>query len=245
MAARQKKKLCVYCRSPKDLTRDHIPPRSFFPKPRPADLITVPCCVECHRGFTKDDEYLRNLLIFVDGNERHPAVEMLRDKGIRSLNYPNARGYTKSFFDHVNPGWVKYGNGMIAPGATITLDDDRIEDFLWRITVGLFWIENDKYLPDDYDVEVIGSYDPRYMNWTVQESVRRLLSEDAPVDIGDGVFQYWWSWAEQASPGETHRSDWLLRFYEGTTFLCRVARSQESMNPSPSRSFAYPNYFSN
>ncbi len=242
MAAKKKKrrKLCVYCRSPQDLTRDHIPPRSFFPKPRPKDLITVPCCSECHGEFTKDDEYLRNLLIFVDGNERHPAAVMLRDKGIRSLYDPNARGYTKSFFDHVSPGWVKYGNGMVAPGATITLEDARIEDFFIRMTVGLFWVENDKYLPDDYNVEVIGSYDPRYMNWAVQESVRRLLSEQAPVDIGNGVFQYWWSWAEHALPGETHGSDWLLRFYEGTTFLCRIVRSRQSQSPSSLRAFALP-----
>ena len=244
MTAKQKKKLCVYCRSPKDLTRDHIPPKSFFPQPRPQNLLTVPCCAECHRGFTQDDEYLRNLLIFVDGNEGHPAAELLRAKGFRSLDYSNARGYSKSFFKNVNPGWVRYANGMIAPGATITLDDQRIENVLGRMTVGLFWKENDKYLPPDYIVEVVGSYDPRYMNWPVQQSVRRLHSEVAPVNIGDGVFQYWWSWAEHAPPGEAHRSDWMLQFYEGTTFLCRVARHQESMNPSHEQPFALPGYLS-
>ena len=242
MAAKKKRKLCVYCQSQKDLTRDHIPPRSFFPKPRPTNLITVPCCIECHRGFTQDDEYLRNLLIFVDGNEGHPAAEALRSKGVRSLEDPNKRGYTKSFFNKVNPGWVRYGNGMIAPGAMITLDDERIEDVLCRMTVGLFWKKHDKYLPPDYSVDVVGSYDSRYMDWQIQQSVRRLQSEEEPVNIGEGVFQYWWSWAENASPEETHRSDWVLQFYEGTTFLCRVARSQESVNPSLPRPFALPGY---
>lgn len=242
MAAGQKKRLCVYCRSPKDPTRDHLPPRSFFPQPRPANLITVPCCLECHRGFTKDDEYLRNLLIFVDGNEGHPAAEMLRAKGIRSLNDSNARGYAKSFFNDVDEGWVRYANGMVAPGATITLDDQRIENVLCRMTVGLFWVENDKYLPPDYAVEVVGSYDPRYRNWQVQQTIRRLQSEETPVNIGGGVFQYWWSWAEHAPLGETHRSDWMLRFYEGTTFLCRVARPQGSLNPSPLSPFGLSSY---
>ena len=232
MAAKQKKKLCVYCRSSKDLTRDHIPPRSFFPQPRPTNLITVPCCAECHRDFTINDEYLRNLLIFADGNEDHPAARKLREKGFRSLDDPNKRGYTKSFFNNVNPGWVRYGNGMIAPGATITLDDERIEDVLCRMTVGLFWKEHDKYLPPDYTVEVFGSYDPRYNNWPVQQSVRRLLHDEDSVNIGNGVFQYRWSWDEQAPPEEAHQSDWLLRFYEGTTFLCRVARPQNKMSAS-------------
>ena len=242
MAARQKKKLCVYCRSPKDLTRDHIPPRSFFPQPRPKNLLTVPCCVECHRGFTQDDEYLRNLLIFSDGNEGHPAAAVLRAKGFRSLDDPNARGYAKSFFKNVNPGWVRYANGMIATGATMTLDDQRIEDVIERIVVGLFWKENDKHLPDDYAVDIVGSYDHKYWDVAIQHSIRKLQSEVAPVNIGAGVFQYWWSWAKHATPEETHRSDWMLQFYEGTTFLCRVARSQESMNPLPQRPFALPDY---
>lgn len=242
MATRQKKKLCAYCRSPKNLTRDHIPPKSFFPQPRPKNLITVPCCVECHRGFTQDDEYLRNLLNFADGNERHPAAKQLRSKGIRSLYDSNKRGYTKSFFNNVNPGWVRYANGMIAPGATMTLDDKRIEDVIERIVVGLFWKETNIYLPPDYTVEVIGSYDPRYRDWGVQQSVRWLQDQDDIANIGEGVFQYWWSWAMNAPPEGTHNSDWMLQFYEGTTFLCRVARFQESMNPSHEQPFVLPGY---
>ena len=74
-----------------------------------------------------------------------------------------------------------------------------IEDVIERIVVGLFWKENDKYLPDDYAIEIVGSYDHRNWDWPVQQSVRRLQSEEEPVNIGEGVFQYWWSWAEQAS----------------------------------------------
>lgn len=110
------------------------------------------------------------------------------------------------------------------------------------MTVGLFWKEQDKYLPPDYTVEVVGSYDIRYNNWSVQQSVRRLQSEEEPVNIGNGVFQYWWSWSENAPPEETHSSDWLLQFYEGTTFLCSVAKSRESMNPASERAFALPGY---
>ena len=110
------------------------------------------------------------------------------------------------------------------------------------MTVGLFWKEHNKYLPPDYTVEVVGSYDPRYSGWLVQQSIRKLQNEEEPVNIGDGVFQYWWSWTEHAPPGETHRSDWVLKFYEGTTFLCRVARSQESLNPSAQRLFELSHY---
>ena len=244
MAAKQSGKLCVYCRSPKDLTRDHIPPSSFFPKPRPTDLITVLCCRECHEEFTENDAYLRNYLIFSPQCRGHVAARQLQESGLRSLQDPNAGEFSNPLFNTRNQSWP--GNLVSSlpfdHGTTVAPDDERIEDVIERIIVGLFWIENDKYLPPDYTVEVVGSYDSRYMNWPVQQSVRRLQSEEEPVNIGDGVFKYWWSWAEHAPPKEAHRSDWMLQFYEGTTFLCRIARSQESMNPSPQRPFALPNY---
>ena len=238
MAAKQKRELCVYCRSPEDLTRDHIPPKSFFPKPRPNNLITVPCCRTCHKEFTENDEYLRNYLIFSPQCRGHAAARQLQKNGLLSLQDPNAGGYSDPPFTTGSQYLPSRLASSLAPdyGTTVARDDERIEDVIERIVVGLFLIEHHKYLPDDYTVEVVGSCDPRYMNWQVQQSIRKLQSEVAPVNIGEGVFQYWWSWAEEAPPEEPHRSDWLLRFYEGMTFLCKVARSQESVNPSKSAS---------
>ena len=224
-----------------------FPLRAFFLNQGPKIFITVPCCRKCHEEFTQNDEYFRNYLIFSPQCRGHVAARQLQENGLRSLQDPNAGEFSNPLFNTGNQYWPSSLASSLAPvyGTTVAHDDERIGDVIERIVVGLFWIENDKYLPPDYAVEVVGSYDLRYMTWPVQQSIHRLQSEEEPVNIGEGVFQYWWSWAEKAPPGETHRSDWLLRFYEGTTFLCRVARSQESMNPSPQRPFAYPNYFSN
>ena len=244
MATTQKKRLCVYCHSPKDLTRDHIPPKSFFPAPRPSDLITVPCCSECNGESTENDEYLRNYLIFSSQCRGHWAARQLHESGLRSLEDPNAGELSDPLFNTGNQSWP---GDLVRSlpfdyGVTVAPDHERIEDVIERIVVGLFWKENDKYLPPDYTVDTVGSYDPTYINWPVQESIRRLQSEEEPVNIGDGVFQYWWSWTEHAPPGETHTSDWVLEFYEGTIFLCRVARSQESLNPSTQRLFELSHY---
>ena len=244
MATGQKKKLCVYCHSPKDLNRDHIPPKSFFPAPRPTDLITVLCCRECHEKYTENDEYLRNYLIFSSHCRGHWAARQLHDSGLRSLEDPNAGEFSSPYLNITNQYRPNSLVGTIASsyGATVAQDNERIEDVIERIVVGLFWKENDKYLPLDYTVDIVGSYDLNYINWPVQESIRRLQSGEESVNIGDGVFQYWWSRAEDAPPEETHCSDWLLQFYEGTTFLCRVARFQESMNPSHEQQFAFPDF---
>ena len=242
MAARKKRNKCVYCHSPQDLTRDHIPPRSFFPQPRPTNLITVPCCRECHSKFTENDEYFRNYLIFSPQCSGHDAAKRLQESGMRSLQDPNAGEFSNPLFNARNHYFQRNWTSPLSPvyGAPVSLDDERIGDVVERIVVGLFWIENNKYLPFDYEVEVVGSYDHKYLDWPAQQSVHRLQSEEEPVNIGKGVFQYWWSWTEQAPPREPHTSDWMLRFYEGVTFLCRVARSQASSAPSPQEPAAVP-----
>lgn len=244
MAAKKKEKRCVYCHSPEDLSRDHIPPRSLFPKPRPTNLLTVPCCRSCHEKLTEKDEYFRNFLIFSPQCRGHDAARQLLKSGLRSLQDPNAGELSSPLLHFRNWRWS--GNLLSSLpfdyGASVAPDDERIEAVIERIIVGLFWKETDKYLPFDYSVDVVGSYDSTYMEWQVQQSVRRLQNEEEPADIGEGVFQYWWSWAEPTQPEEAHRSDWMLQFYEGATFLCRVARHQESMNPSPQRLFAQPGY---
>src|SRR6266404_1118580 len=50
---------CYLCRSTQNLTRDHLPPKNLFPEPRPTNLITVPCCETCNKGFSNLDEQFR------------------------------------------------------------------------------------------------------------------------------------------------------------------------------------------
>ena len=204
----------------------------------------MPCCRNCHEEFTENDAYLRNYLIFSPQCRGHVAARQLHESGLRSLQDPNAGELSNPFFNTRNQSWSAnlVSSLPFDHSATVAPDDERIEDVIERIIVGLFWIENDKHLPDDYALDIVGSYDRKFGDLSIQHSIRKLQREAAPVNIGDGVFQYWWSWAEHAPPEETHRSDWMLKFYEGTTFLCRVSRSQESVNPSSQRLFDFPHY---
>jgi hypothetical protein len=40
-------------------TVDHVPPEGLFPKPRPGNLIEVPCCFVCNNKHSGFDERLR------------------------------------------------------------------------------------------------------------------------------------------------------------------------------------------
>jgi len=60
---------CVYCTEAQGTTKDHVPPKSFFPEPRPANLITVPSCKKCNSGAAMDDNYLLATLMFSDAGK--------------------------------------------------------------------------------------------------------------------------------------------------------------------------------
>jgi hypothetical protein len=71
---------CYLCGDTHSITNDHVPPKGFFPEPRPSNLITVPCCARCNHAFSKDDEAVRTWLCTVIGAT--PAGEWILNKKV-------------------------------------------------------------------------------------------------------------------------------------------------------------------
>ena len=60
MKRRQKQKdICPLCGKVKYLTREHIPPKNLFLKPRPKNTIAVWTCKPCNASYALDEEYFR------------------------------------------------------------------------------------------------------------------------------------------------------------------------------------------
>jgi hypothetical protein len=55
---------CAYCNKQEKETDDHVPPKSFYPTPRPSNLITVPSCLKCNQGLGKDEEFFLAIIMF-------------------------------------------------------------------------------------------------------------------------------------------------------------------------------------
>jgi hypothetical protein len=77
MAKKRKFGMCVFCGSETCLTKDHVPPKSLFPKPRPDNLITVYSCDNCNLGTAKDDEYFRLMTTIREDALNHPAANRI------------------------------------------------------------------------------------------------------------------------------------------------------------------------
>lgn len=52
---------CIYCGNMAN-TKDHTPPKSFFSRPAPSNLITIPACLECNKSYSNDEEYFRTII---------------------------------------------------------------------------------------------------------------------------------------------------------------------------------------
>jgi hypothetical protein len=136
--------LCIYCGEGDATERDHIPPKCFFPSPKPASLITVPSCEKCNRQFGKDDERARNILTALDVTERHKAVERdLAERRNRSLSrtegLSNLRHVLNSMkiVDVVSKGGVYLKSAM-----AFNLDQPVMDRFMTRMSRALLHHEN-------------------------------------------------------------------------------------------------------
>lgn len=67
------------------LTREHVPPLSFFPSGYRIDLITVPSCHEHNSKNSKDVEYVRNIIVS-DFGTNSIARALFKDKILRSYS---------------------------------------------------------------------------------------------------------------------------------------------------------------
>jgi hypothetical protein len=93
---------CAYCggeTNKSNLTKEHIPPKSFFLKGSP-NLLTIPVCLKCNNDKSSDDEKIKTLLFMTDliSNSEY---KQKTDSVIRGLVRPQKSQYVKELLDNV------------------------------------------------------------------------------------------------------------------------------------------------
>lgn len=205
---------CIYCGSKKDLTRDHVPPKAFFPSPRPNNLITVPSCKKCNNEFGKDDERIRNLLSSLELTESHTAVKsMIGDKRNRSLL--RKEGYTnlQHLYNSMKNVDIFSKSGIyIETKKAFNLDQQVVDNFLERITRALLYYENQVVIYKFDFRWKLSLSDEEFKN--LPRDIKHLIGGVTVKYIGDDIFQY----AGIYFPNKPS-SLWFLRFYNGIEFM--------------------------
>lgn len=180
---------CIYCGSKKDMTVDHIPPKSLFPEPCLLNMLTVPCCGRCNRSFSKDDEYFRTILVSHARVASDPNVQAVNRKLLRSVTRPAAAGMASvvrkslHLVDVVSPGGIYLGTGL-----AMRVSAERINRTIDRIAAGLFYVIRGYPVPARYEVTCVFKDVAFSMPGEFIAPWRRAWRP--PKTIGRNVFNY-------------------------------------------------------
>jgi hypothetical protein len=188
---------CVYCGEWRELTRDHVPPKSLFSKPRP-ELITVPSCLTCNQGASKDDEYFRLMIVQGINREKFPQENSDSINAINKLSQPERLSFAHYLLGRYRPDIGGF-----------TVDRHRIGAVLYRIAKGLYYHHTGKRLADDacFHFKPVGK-DECNSDAGIQFLVQRQLV------IGDGKFRY--CFIDNGAAGTV----WLMSFFDHHDFFC-------------------------
>ncbi len=210
---------CVYCGASSDLTKDHVPPKALFPKPRPK-LITVPCCRDCNSSFQRDDVYFSQMLIRREDLAKNKDIIKLIPNIKKSYLRPEQAAFTQSIQRNAIAVQKVTSSGLyIGTGVAYIVDERRIVNVIERITKGLFYNDKGYHLPFNYTIRCITEdYYSRLKIDEQQEINNKFIipfTKINPKEIGENIFKYYVYFTEE----DNNCSVWLFVFYKTVGFL--------------------------
>jgi hypothetical protein len=130
--------LCVICGIRNAVTKDHVPPRGIFAKPRPNNLIKVPSCFPCNNNASDLDERFRVYLgLHVAGTSDNRNKQLMQE-GLRTLRH-NRKLY-RTILRGLSPVYLTTPEGIIFErGHKLTWDSEAHDAVVERTSRGLYY----------------------------------------------------------------------------------------------------------
>lgn len=202
-------KTCYLCGAPNPTTKDHVPPRGFFPEPRPADLITLPCCQDCNSSFSLDDEAVR--VWFSMGIGHSDAAEWIIQNKVFPGTLSRSSAFLSEILKSMEDAIITDEDGQPMEVVKYSMDRERAERFVIRVAKGLLR----HYFPD---------YDASADRWSaifmgLQRDHLALiepLRDKLPYfdGRGDGVISYRFGFTPEETTGI-----WIIGFFGTSLFV--------------------------
>jgi hypothetical protein len=219
MRPKKRTGFCVYCGAFGKLTRDHIPPRCLTPpSPMSGDLLTVPCCENCNRRASLDDEYFRLALASREDLEEHAAIQEIIPAVERSLERSSAAGLFRDIANNVQMTDVYSRGGVFLRQAPVfKVNLRRLNKVAARIVRGLYYHELRDRLPDEYDVAAYAESGLSQVDQATMDKLRGWCASlrQSPPKCKGGVLTYWFC----RTPSDPRTTFWVLNFYNKVTFV--------------------------
>jgi hypothetical protein len=206
---------CFLCGATDNLTRDHIPPKGLFPKPRPSNLYTAPCCGPCNNGASQEDEYLRMAASSLIN--AHSTGKVAFERVVESTIPKRRIGkHIDALRDNLEPIILRTAGGDVE-ARQHSFDASMICRCLVRITKG-FLAEYQPHV-DTYLLDFeIGHIDQFCTECVVESGLPQLFKNRA---VGNGVYEHYYGAAvdEIGSGMMVHvfygAAVWIVRYRPG------------------------------
>lgn len=201
---------CIYCGTSGALTKDHVPPKCLFPKPR-GPQITVPACKACNQSFKKDDEYFA-MAIAVESYVDHPSAFQVWEQSLRPMIL-QGQGLRRMLSASILDGDVVTPTGVYLPDRkAIRFKKSRILRVVKRIVRGLLW-HHYKVRPSEEAVFEV------HRNPTLNDPIANFINSMTQLSwIGDDIFRY----RHSLVAGDPDGSIWCLQFYGHSELIVLV-----------------------
>ena len=197
-------KRCYRCGQPAD-TDEHVVPRCFYPLRPNAQLVTVPACRSCNEASSKDEEYLRAVMVASAMNSR-PAQTVWYQKVAPSLRRDQHDGLRKLFASRMKEVFLPAPGGYL-PHGLVKLDGARMDRVAEKIVRGLYRHVTDGIMPNDAEMR---------FHWRPKDWLPEFALHAELINIDPDVFSCRYKIAA-GSPGGI--SIWWMLFYRTILYV--------------------------
>lgn len=143
----------------KGITKEHIPPRSFFPKGENEQLLTVKSCELHNNRKATDDQYVL-AQICMNASPSNRAQEIFLKK-IKPQLCHNNNSFSKLL--------LKDSKTLPDGNVLYSVDIERFDSFFTALSCGIIFKTCNKQLPSDYFIH------HQYSNFINQDSFKQNL----------------------------------------------------------------------
>ena len=178
------------------LTRDHVFPCGLFVDPKPANLLTLPCCYKCQQDFDLDEQYFRNMLASSGRISRlQPTGKAIWAKALRSIR--SSRAMHHAHLRELASLEVRSEGGLILGEVTgVRIDMKRFYRVIGKIIRGLHYHHLGSVVTDKHEVTTY------FDNKKPLESIECARYGQSFGDVvsyrgastDDGSSSIWWIW---------------------------------------------------
>lgn len=145
------------------ITKEHIPPRSFFPDGEKEQLLTVKSCEKHNNAKSKDDLYVL-AQICMNASPSNRAKEVFMNKIAPQLSFNN-----DALRKRLANGAAPLGNGAVK----YKVEMARLEEFFTALSCGLIYKSCGSSLPANYMISHV------FHNFQDEENSQMREIEDA------------------------------------------------------------------